>query len=411
MLLMLMVTGMGCSNMDNQPNIPLHIPGTKDFHGSRFEAFTKLLMSLPENQRDSAVIEYISNNPQTPVIESDSILNLYWYGKANTVVLNGDLQLGWSVPDTLDAIACNGQTFFHRTLTLPKDARIDYIFTIDSLTVTDPRNPAITPGGYGMHSEIAMPAFKPDSVRSYREDVAHGILDSIWLVSKDTSVMSRMAKIYVPAGYDTLSELPVLYVMDGNEAMEFMQYTTVLDNLLAERQIVPLLVVFIPPAQQHSEYIGDGQPAFTNVLCNEYVPAIDKMYKTSSLPEKRGIAGISSGGHMALLTVFSRPDVFHCAAGQSPTLSKDVYKALKKISDKGRILSGFRIWMDVGSYDLVNGTIGDRTFLQAAEDLHYELERMGITHKFKVYNDGHQWANWRERTDDILVYLFGMDGK
>jgi enterochelin esterase-like enzyme len=411
LLLIAMLPIMSCSNNYSKPDAQ-NRPGYHGKHfGSQFEAFTDSLMALPEDKRGVAIMEYISAHPETPVIEADSIVSLYWFGSANTVVLNGDLQLGWSAPDTMDAIACNGQTFFHRTFTLPKDARIDYTLTIDSITGTDPRNSVITPGGFGAHSEIAMPGFHPDPARTYHEDIANGILDSIWLVSRDTNVMSRMAKVYVPAGYDTLSGLPVMYIMDGKEAMEFMQYTTVLDNLLAGGLIEPLLVVFIPPAHQHSEYIGDGQPVFMNALCNEFVPVVDRMYKTTKLPGKRAIAGISSGGHMALLTVFSRPDVFLSGAGQSPTISHEIYSTLSKLTKETTTLPAFRIWMDAGTFDLVGRTRDDKTFLEANKDLHQELEKRGITHVFNVYNDGHQWANWRERTDEVLVYLFGKEGK
>jgi enterochelin esterase family protein len=411
MLLITIILIMSCSNSDKKSAEQSKLNYLGKHYGSHFEEFTDRLMSLPEDQREAAVMEYISLYPETPVYEADSIVSLYWYGKANTVVLNGDLQLGWSLPDTLDAIACGGKTFFHRTFTLPKDARIDYLLIIDSVTATDPRNPLVTPSGYGDHSEIAMPGFSPDPLRTYREDIAHGILDSIWLVSRDTSVKSRMAKVYVPAGYDTLSKLPVIYVTDGKEAMEFMQYTTVLDNLLADGKIEPLLVVFMPPAHQHSEYIGDGQPVFMKALCDEFVPIIDRMYKTASLPGKRAIAGISSGGHMALLTVFSRPDVFLMGVGQSPTISFEIYKALSKLAGEDRTLRAFRIWIDAGAFDLVGGVMNDKTFLEASRDLHYEMEKRGITHVFNVYNDGHQWANWRERTDEVLVFLFGKEGK
>ncbi|MBN2173279.1 MAG: esterase family protein [Bacteroidales bacterium] len=407
MLMMVMNLLMSCSNRDKKPVGPKRLTYLDQQYGSRFEAFTGRLLLLPEEERDSVVKEFILAFPQTPVIEADSIVSLYWYGRANTVVLNGDLQHGWTVPDTLDTIACNGFTFFHRTFTLPIDARIDYLLAIDSVTMTDERNPVVTPGGYGPHSQIAMPGFQPDPIRNFREDIAHGILDSIWLMSRNTSVASRMAKIYIPAGYDTLSELPVLYVTDGNEAVEFMQYTTVLDNLLADGMIEPLLVVFLPPSQQHAEYIGGGEADFIQAVCNDFVPMVDRMYKTASLPAKRAIAGISSGGHAALLTVLSRPDVFLMGVGQSPTISEMIYKAFGKLEEKGSDLPAFRIWIDVGKFDLVGGTINGKTFLEANTDLHHELERRGINHVFNVYNDGHQWANWRERTDKVLVYLFG----
>lgn len=407
LLLFAMLPIMSCTNKDTKPATQ-NRPGYYGKHfGSPFEQFITMLRALPEDKRKAAVMEYQLAHPHTPVIESDSIVSVYYFGNADIVILNSDLHLGWTAPDTLDAIACNGQTFFHRTFTLPADARIDYTLTIGNITSPDPGNPVITPGGYGSHSEISMPGFHPDPARTYREDVAHGIVDSIWLVSKDTAVVSRMARVYLPANYDTLSGLPVLYIMDGIEAMEFMQYTTVLDNLLTKGLIEPLLVVFMPPAQQHSEYIGGGQPVFMRALCNEFVTVIDRMYKTDPQPAKRAIAGISSGGHMALVTLFSRPDVFLLGAGQSPTISHEVYESLRKLAEKTTPLPAFRIWMDAGTFDLVNGAMDGKTFLEAAKDFHHEMENRQIVHAFNVYNDGHQWANWRERTDDVLVYLFG----
>jgi enterochelin esterase family protein len=400
-----------CANGDKKPVEHNKLSYIGKQFGSRFEEFTGKLKLLQEDKRHAAVMEYISIHPETPIIESDSIVSIYWYGKADTVILNSDLHLGLSAPDTLDAIACNGQTFFHCTFTLPIDARIDYTLTIGTVTAPDPNNPVITPGGYGAHSQIAMPGFHPDPARTYREDVAHGTVDSIWLVSRDTSVRSRMAMVYLPAGYDTLSNLPALYVTDGKEAMEFMQYTTVLDNLMADGKIKPLLVVFMPPEHQHSEYIGDGQPVFMKALCNEFVPVIDRMYKTASQPAKRAISGISSGGHMALVTIFSRPDVFLMGAGQSSTISHEIYEPLSKLEKETTPLPSFRIWIDAGTFDLMAGTMEGMTFLEAGEDLHHELGKRGIVHAFNVYNDGHQWANWRERTDDMLVYLFGKEGE
>ena len=143
------------------------------------------------------------------------------------------------------------------------------------------------------------------------------------------------------------------------------------------------------------------------MLCNEFVPLIDSTYKTFNQPKHRGIAGISSGGHLALLAAFRHPDIFLCAAGQSPTISKDLYEALQNLKEKGTKLSLFRIWIDAGKYDLISGTMDDLTFRQAAEEFDKTLAKTGINHVFQIVDDGHQWASWRERTDQILIYFFG----
>jgi len=87
------------------------------------------------------------------VYEQDSIVSLYWYGKAKHININCDLQYGWPVPDTMDAMPCREATFFHRTYTIPFNTRLDYQLIIDTTASTDPRNPDITPSGFGPHSE------------------------------------------------------------------------------------------------------------------------------------------------------------------------------------------------------------------------------------------------------------------
>lgn len=376
------------------------------FLGTKFYALVSQLRSLPEDERDIMVKEFIATYPATPVIERDTLVSLYWYGKAEKVLVNGDLQQGWSFPDAMASVPIGENTFFYISYFVPSDARLDYQLIIDTLHTTDPGNPNITPSGYGPHSEIAMPGFKFDTIRQYRQDIPHGIIDSIMFVSQDTTIIPRQVKIYLPPGYDTLSQLPVLYVMDGIESMDYMSYTTVLDNLIAECKINPVVVVFLPPGERHTEYIGEKQPAFMTALCDEFVPFIEKKFKTSSLPEMRGITGISSGGHMALLTVLSRPDVFLYGAGQSPTISMDIYDALRSLQGEGIKLQRFRIYFDVGRFDLPGGTFLNASFLQATEDLHQKMDEAGMKHIYQVFNDGHQWANWRERTDEILVYFF-----
>ncbi|MBE0637199.1 MAG: esterase family protein, partial [Bacteroidales bacterium] len=378
-LLLVLASILSCAtntNQDNQSNINMEYL----FQGSRLYAFGLSLQNFPENERDSVINDFIREYPTTPIFESDTVVSLYWYGKADQVLIYSDLH-GWSVPDTLNSIPCGGFTFFHKSYILPFDARIDYQFQIDTLFTIDERNPSITPSGYGPHSEIAMPGFKPDPIRQHRQDILHGSLDSLLLVSKSSDIQSRKAMVYLPYGIDSLDQLPVLYVLDGLEAIEYMSYPTVLDNLIADGKIEPLIVVFIPPVERHVEFIGEKHDDFLAVLCDEFVPHVDKTYKTQAQPEKRGITGISSGGHFALLAVLSRPDVFLCGAGQSPTMSNALLEALHNFSSEKINYPSLHFYFDVGRFDLANGTINNQTFLEANEHFSRELTSAGISYR------------------------------
>ena len=406
MICVLLLTGFG----SNAQSVVIGaMPGTKTQHGSQFEIFVSNLKTIPENQRNTLVKQFILSNPNTPVYETDSIVSLYWYGKAKHVYINGDLQFAWSALDTMDFVPCGDSAFFHRTYTIPPDARLDYQFRIDSTYTTDPRNPAITPSGYGPHSEIAMPGFTPDAVRLARPGIPRGTITNIMFTSRDTSIRPRAVKIYVPAGYENLSQLSALYVVDGFEAMDYMSYPVVLDNLIADGKIAPVIAIFIPPVDRAGEFMGPPYKAFMNAICDELVPLIDRQFKTSPTPAKRGITGISAGGYFAMQTILQRNDVFYCGAGQSPTLPKDFQQSFRKfLKSKGK-RPPLRFYFDVGQYDLIMGTDDKMTFLKAAGSLHRDMQKAGMEHAFNVYNDGHEWANWRERTDDILIYFWGKD--
>jgi enterochelin esterase-like enzyme len=407
-IILILICLIGCNN-EAPTEARKFMAGLRNNHGSRFEVFVSGLRSMDESQRDTAVKRFISTFPNTPIIEKDSVVSLYWFGKSKYVFINGDLQYGWAAPDTMEMVPCGENRFFFRTYTVPADARLDYQFTIDTTVTTDPRNPSVTPSGYGPHSEIAMPGFKPDPVRQFRIDVPHGTVGSMLFTSRDTSIKPRQVKIYVPAGYKDLSHLPVLYVLDGLEAMEYMSYPNVLDNLIADRKISPVLVVFIPPAERFPEFIGIKNHSFMNAICNELVPLIDRKFRTVREPAHRGITGISAGGYMALLTVMSRPGTFLCGAGQSPTLTDQFYRSFHSFLMMDKMRQLIRLYFDVGRFDLPGGAFSNLSFLEANKNLDGEMKKAKINHVFRVFNDGHEWANWRERTDDILVYFFGQD--
>ena len=376
-------------------------------HGSRFENFVSGLLSMPLKSRDSAVKSYISSHEKTPVIDSDSIFSLYWYGPSKGVRITGDLQNGWGVPVALDSVPCGSNTFYFGTWGVPPDSRLDYQLVINGISDTDPRNPHTAPSGFGLHSEVPMPLFYPNPILNYADDIPHGNIQELMLSSSDTLIKSRVVKVYLPPGYERLSGLPVMYVLDGFEAMEYMFYATVVDNLVAAKKIKPIIVVFVPPVERDPEYITGRQKEFLRVLCSDLVPLVDRSFRTLRSPASRAISGISSGGYFALFAVVGRPDIFLCAAAQSPTLTEDMLDAFAGGRLKSKINQGLKIYVDVGRFDLPQSPVNNRSFLQNATDLEGIMKKTGLIYKFRVLNDGHQWADWRERTDVILEYFFG----
>lgn len=376
-------------------------------YGQSFDSFIQQILQSPAEARGGIVEQYLSAQKSSPITEDDTLVHFVLYGAANTVLVNGDLQR-WLEPDTLSAIRCGRYSLFYRTYTLPSDARLDYIFIVDGREILDPANPLTTPSGFGRHSDLRMPKFVPSPFLVRRSDIPQGRIEDItvhpYIVPplKQYWRGARPIKVYLPPGYDTLMNVPAVYVQDGFETIKFAFLPTVIDNLIAESIIEPVMAVFIAPADRGEEQMGFFHEPYKRYICEELVPMIDSKYKTNRTPEKRALIGVSSGGHSALSIVLSRTDLFRNAGGQSSTITSSLEKLVQK--NASVLPTSLKIYLDCGRYDLLphwgeDFFVSNRNFSQL-------LSSLRIPHYFKEVNDGHQWASWRERMPEMLIYFF-----
>ena len=96
----------------------------------------------------------------------------------------------------------------------------------------------------------------------------------------------------------------------------------VLDNLIARRDVPPMIAMFIDPgvmpalsdqAQNRYERIFEYDsltPRFANFLIEELVPEVAKTYNLSKDANDHGISGLSTGGVGAFVAAWNRPDQF-----------------------------------------------------------------------------------------------------
>ncbi len=94
----------------------------------------------------------------------------------------------------------------------------------------------------------------------------------------------------------------------------------VFETLAAEGQLGPFLVVL--PDGGKSFYVNsfDGRERYEDFFIQEFVPAIDRKYRTIADGAARGIGGTSMGGYGALHLAMRHPDVFGSASAHSAAL-------------------------------------------------------------------------------------------
>jgi enterochelin esterase-like enzyme len=375
--------------------------------GVRFSEFLERLRNAPLSER-TTIVDWYMEGRRTPVIDGDTVLTFLWYGAADTVFINGSIQNGWRQPERLERIPCtdslHGVALFHKTYTVPSDARLEYKFIVDGSYQLDPHNVRLTPNGDFSNSEAAMPAFHPTPLTAFNEGVRHGTIDSVQWTSTDTLIRSRPVKVYLPPGDGAGSGLPSVYVHDGESARRYAFIVNILDNMIAARKIPPLVAVFVPPVERGEEYGGDKQVRYTRAFCDELVPMITRRYRTARDPAHRGVMGISVGGYISLAMVLARTDVFHCAAGQSSSINPALSQMLALRQRYAPLPPTLRLYMDCGRFDII---AGDYNLPAQNRSFSRELASYGVPHHFREVSDGHDWASWRERMPEIFEYMFG----
>ena len=89
----------------------------------------------------------------------------------------------------------------------------------------------------------------PEGFDKVREGIAHGTLERVDYDSKTVGV-KRWMEVYTPPGYSKDKKYPVLFLLHGIGGNENREWTrggaanVVIDNLIADKKIEPMIVVF-----------------------------------------------------------------------------------------------------------------------------------------------------------------------
>lgn len=368
-------------------------------------ARTTLPPGTDRTQQLDAFWQQLQEAGQIPYAHGDSVAFLY-RGAASSVAWRGDFN-GWGQwPGTeLDG----AEVWIYET-TFPSDARLDYKVFVDGTNwILDPANPLEMWGGFGPNSELRMPTYVYPQETVPQANIAHGILHPNQVLTSRELGYNVQYRVYTPAGYDTLSALPVLYVTDGHEylADHLGSLVIVLDNLIAAGEVAPLLAVFVDPRNpanlahnRRQEQYADAYDPFAAFLVEELVPALDGAYATDPQPTSRAILGTSLGGLFAGYLGATQSSTFGKLAIQSPAFWYDQANNGDFIYQ--RFQQQPQLPLDIF---MTTGTINDTE--DGARRLRSLFEAKGYPLVYHEVAEGHSWGNWRALLDDMLRHFWG----
>ncbi|MEM9826035.1 MAG: alpha/beta hydrolase-fold protein [Planctomycetota bacterium] len=110
--------------------------------------------------------------------------------------------------------------------------------------------------------------------------------------------------VYVPPGEFDDTRLPVIFVHDGEVALDAGRQAEILDSLIAAGKAKPVVAVFI----RWRLYPLIGFEGYPQMFGQELIPAVQSAYPVSDRREDRASLGGGFGGTLALLSsLMNRP--------------------------------------------------------------------------------------------------------
>ena len=216
--------------------------------------------------------------------------------------------------------------------------------------------------------------------------------------------------VYLPPNYDKdkPNGYPVVYLFDAFVYMNRVEVPVVLDNLITEKKIEPIIAVMLDNPTSNSRYTEYPLNfEFKDAIVSEFIPLIQKRYNVSTNPQKTVIGGMSYGGLAAAFFAYYHPDIFGNVLSQSGSFWRDL-----ELKD----LHGNEFRNDWLPYQFLSTEKKDITFfldwglqenmvLGSNRNFVKILDKKKYKYHFVEFNGWHNWANTRRMFPIGLMFL------
>ncbi len=222
----------------------------------------------------------------------------------------------------------------------------------------------------------------------------------------------REIRIYTPHSYhSTAKPYPLLIVFDGQAyTSQLIPGPTILDNLIGEGKIPPLIAVFVSSMDQSTR--NRELPCydlFGKSLVNELLPWLQNHFHVAAAPSQIILAGSSYGGLAAAYAAHCYPQHFGNVLSQSgayrwrPSSFSENFWLAKQYESKPPL--GIRFYLDVGDQETEKRK-GDPSMIEANRHLRDTLVKRGYQVTYHEFCGGHDYDCWKETFASGLIALF-----
>jgi enterochelin esterase family protein len=288
-----------------------------------------------------------------------------------------------------------------------------YGFRADGIPYLDPGSVLIKPNLLNIQNEIEVPG--PQAMDWDMQNVPHGVIHHHFYQSQTLGRQSDFY-VYTPPDYNPKEKYPVLYLLHGysDDASGWTavgRANVILDNLIAQNKIKPMIVV-MPlgygtmdmithawDAWSHQELVDRNFSLYTQILLTEVKPQAEKLYNISKDRKDHAIAGLSMGGGESLRTGLNHLDDFAwIGAFSSAVPDKDYDKVFPNLASEVQKKDRLKLlWVACGTDDHL--ITSNRAFIAWLKQ-----QQIPVT---VIETPGrHTWMVWRDNLIHFTPLLF-----
>ena len=252
----------------------------------------------------------------------------------------------------------------------------------------------------------------PEGYDKAREGIAQGMLEMVEYDSKSVG-NKRKALVYTPPGYSADTKYPVLYLLHGiggdeEEWRRGGHPEIILDNLLADKKAVPMIIVMPNGRAQTDDRPGPNAMAtapafgkFDQDLLGSLIPFIESKYSVKADRESRALAGLSMGGGQSLNFGLGNLDTFAWVGGFSSApntkpgaeLVPDPEKATKQLK---------LLYLSCGNKD---------GLIRISQNVHAYMKEKNVPHIWHVDDHAHDFQHWKKALYQFSQLIFKPTNK
>lgn len=225
------------------------------------------------------------------------------------------------------------------------------------------------------------------------------VIGESWTIDSAVLGEKRRINVYVPPGTSAGTALPVMYMLDGGMAEDFLHVAGLMQVGTSNMTTRPFLLVGIENTERRRDLTGPteniqdraiaprvgGSKAFRSFVRDELMPEVAKRYRVTS---ERALIGESLAGLFVVETLVLEPGLFDTYIAIDPSLWWNDAQLLTRAGAHPLVFSG-----------------GKSLYVAASADMLTSMDRAGLAAAFeKVAGLSFNYEKWPSETHPTIYH-------